>query len=110
MKVRKQLRKRKVRFLSIRQKFMLIAAACILVVSFTIGGMSYYTMQNELMIMAADKAQSIGVLAAKQIDKNVITKFEPGDERLQMYVSIRDNMIDIKESSNVLYITRSVKK
>ena len=104
MKVRKQLRKRKVRFLSIRQKFMLIAAACILVVSFTIGGMSYYTMQNELMIMAADKAQSIGVLAAKQIDKNVITKFEPGDERLQMYVSIRDNMIDIKESSNVLYM------
>ena len=64
MKVRKQLRKRKVRFLSIRQKFMLIAAACILLVSFTIGGISYYTMQEEMLEMAADKAQAIGVLAA----------------------------------------------
>ncbi len=98
------MRKRKIRFLSIRQKFMLIAAVCIALVSISIGTIAYSSMESELLLMAADKAQAIGVLAAKQIDKNVIARFEPGDERLTQYVGIRDQMIDIKESSNVLYL------
>ena len=104
MKVRKQLRKRKVRFLSIRQKFMLIAAACILLVSFTIGGISYYTMQEEMLEMAADKAQAIGVLAAKQIDKTIVSSFQPGDEEGTKYIRIRDLIYDMKEASNVKYM------
>lgn len=104
MKMRKQLRKRKVRFLSIRQKFMLIAAACILLVSFAIGGISYYTMQEELLEMAADKAQAIGVLAAKQIDKTIVSSFQPGDEEGTKYIRIRDLIYDMKEASNVKYM------
>lgn len=104
MKVRKQLRKRKVRFLSIRQKFMLIAAACILLVSFTIGGISYYTMQEEMLEMAADKAQAIGVLAAKQVDKKIVSGFQPGDEEKVQYTRIRELLYDLKESSNVKYM------
>jgi len=104
MKVRKQLRKRKVRFLSIRQKFMLIAAACILLVSFTIGGISYYTMQEEMLEMAADKAQAIGVLAAKQVDKKIVSGFQPGDENQVQYTRIRELLYDLKESSNVKYM------
>jgi len=104
MKVRKQLRKRKVRFLSIRQKFMLIAAACILLVSFTIGGISYYTMQEEMLEMAADKAQAIGVLAAKQVDKKIVSGFQPGDESKVQYTRIRELLYDLKESSNVKYM------
>ena len=104
MKMRKQLRKRKVRFLSIRQKFMLIAAACILLVSFTIGGISYYTMQEEILEMAADKAQAIGVLAAKQIDKTIVSSFQPGDEKGTKYVRIRNLIYDMKEASNVKYM------
>ena len=104
MKVRKQLRKRKVRFLSIRQKFMLIAAACILLVSFTIGGISYYTMQEEMLEMAADKAQAIGVMAAKQVDKKIVSGFQPGDENKIQYTRIRELLYDLKESSNVKYM------
>lgn len=98
------MRKRKVRFLSIRQKFMLIAGICITLVSVCIGGIAYSAMQSELLSMAADKAQAIGVLAAKQVDKNVIAMFEPGDERLSQYVGIRDLLIDLKDSSNVKYM------
>ena len=98
------MRKRKVRFLSIRQKFVLIAAICIVLVSVSIGVISYNAMESELLLMAADKAQSIGVLAAKQVDKNVLVRFGPGDERLTQYVGIRDLLIDIKESSNVKYM------
>lgn len=97
-------RKRKIRFLSIRQKFMLIAAVCIALVSISIGTIAYSSMESELLLMAADKAQAIGVLAAKQVDKNVVARFGPGDERLSQYVGIRDLLIDIKESSNVLYM------
>ena len=98
------MRKRKIRFLSIRQKFVLIASVCIMLVSISIGVIAYSSMESELLLMAADKAQAIGVLAAKQIDKNVIVRFGPGDERLSQYVGIRDQLIDIKESSNVLYM------
>lgn len=101
---KKVMRKRKVRFLSIRQKFMLIAAVCIVLVSVGIGTISYSSMERELLHMAADKAQAIAVLAGKQIDKNVLSKLGPGDERLTTYVSIRDWMIEAKESSNVMYM------
>ena len=98
------MRKRKIRFLSIRQKFMLIAALCIVLVSVSIGTIAYSTMENKLLEMAADKAQAIGVLAGKQVDKNVLARFKPGSERLTQYVGIRDLLIDLKTSSNVLYM------
>lgn len=98
------MRKRKIRFLSIRQKFVMIASLCILAVSFTIGAMAYYAMESELLFMAADKAESIGVLATKQIDRNLLSALKPGDENLPMYIDVRDTMIDIRESSNVLYM------
>ena len=83
------MRKRKVRFLSIRQKFMLIAAACIMLVSFSIGGIAYSTLQKEMLTMAAEKAEAIGEMSAKHIDINVLTKFKPGSERLTMYAGMR---------------------
>jgi len=82
------MKKRKVRFLSIRQKFMIIAAICIVLVSIGIGYISYNTMENQILTMAADKALVVGVMTGKQIDKNVLARFGPGDERLTMYVLV----------------------
>ena len=104
MAKRVQLRKRKVRFLSIRQKFMLIAALCIMAVSFSIGGITYATLQNEMLSMAADKAEAIGEMSAKHIDINVLTKFKPGSERLTMYAGMRDLLIEYKELGGVKYM------
>ena len=98
------MRKRKVRFLSIRQKFMLIAAACIMLVSFSIGGISYVTLQRQMLTMAAEKAEAIGEMSAKLIDINVLTKFEPGSERLTMYAGMRDLLIEYKELGGVKYM------
>lgn len=98
------MKKRKVRVLSIRQKFMMFAAICIMLVSFSIGGISYLAMEHQALAMAADKAQSIGVMAGKNIDINVLTKFKPGSERLTMYVGIRDLLIEYKELSGVKYL------
>jgi len=104
MKVRKQLRKRKVRFLSIRQKFMIIAATCIMAVSFTIGGVSYFTMQKEMLTLAAEKAESIGEMTAKHIDINVLTKLKPGSERLNVYAGMKDLLVEYKEVGGVKYM------
>lgn len=104
MKVRKQLRKRKVRFLSIRQKFMVIAALCIMAVSFTIGGVSYSTMQKEMLTLAAEKAESIGEMTAKHIDINVLTKLKPGSERLNVYAGMKDLLVEYKEVGGVKYM------
>lgn len=98
------MKKRKVRVLSISQKFMLIAGVCIILVASLIGSISYLTMQKQVLEMAADKAQSIGVMATKNIDINVLTKFKPGSERLSTYVSIRDLMIEYKELGGVKYM------
>ena len=98
------MRKRKVRFLSIRQKFMLIAAACIMLVSFSIGGISYVTLQRQMLTMAAEKAEAIGEMSAKHIDINVLTKFKPGSERLTMYAGMRDLLIEYKELGGVKYM------
>ena len=97
-------RKRKIRFLSIRQKFMLIAAICIIAVSASIGGITYSTLRTEMLSMAADKAEAIGEMSAKHIDINVLTKFKPGSERLTMYVGMRDLLIEYKELGGVKYM------
>lgn len=98
------MRKRKVRFLSIRQKFMLIAALCIMLVSFSIGGITYSTLQSEMLSMAADKAEAIGEMSAKHIDINVLAQFKPGSERLNMYAGMRDSLIEYKELGGVKYM------
>jgi len=98
------MKKRKVRFLSIRQKFMLIASVCIALVSFSIGGISYMTIQKQMLSMAAEKAEAIGEMSAKHIDINVLTKFKPGSERLTMYAGMRDLLIEYKELGGVKYM------
>ena len=83
---------------------MIIAAICIVLVSIGIGYISYNTMENQILTMAADKALVVGVMTGKQIDKNVLARFGPGDERLTMYVGIRDLMIDFKEAGGAKYL------
>ena len=99
-----QSKKRKVRFLSIRQKFMFIAAICIMLVSFSIGGMAYITMQNRMLLMTVDKAEAIAGLVAKQIDRNILTGLEPGEEVSAQYARIRQSLIDLTDASNTKYI------
>lgn len=97
-------KKRKVRFLSIRQKFLFIAAACIMLVSFSIGGISYITMENRMLLMTADKAGAIAGLVAKQIDRTILNGLEPGEEESAQYARIRQSLIDLTEASNTKYI------
>lgn len=99
-----KLKKREVRTLSIRQKFMIIATICIVLVSAIIGVTAYMTMENRLLLMTADKAQAIAGLVAKQVDRNILTGLEPGEEESAQYARIRQSLIDLTDASNTKYI------
>ncbi len=99
-----KLKKREVRTLSIRQKFMIIATICIVLVSAIIGVTAYMTMENRLLLMTADKAQAIAGLVAKQVDRNILNGLEPGEEESAQYARIRQSLIDLTEASNTKYI------
>ena len=104
MKVRKQLRKRKVRFLSIRQKFMIVAAICIMLVSFSIGFIAYSTMQEKMIVMTADNAQALASLVTNQIDRNILKSLTPGSEDSIQYSRIRQTLSNAIEVSTAKYI------
>ena len=104
MKAKKQNRKGKVRFLSIRQKFMIIAAICIMLVSFSIGGIAYFTMQNRLMITTVDNAQALASLVSNQVDRNILKSLKPGCEESTQYKRIRQTLTGAIEVSTAKYI------
>lgn len=104
MKKRMQIRKRKVRFLSIRQKFMLVAATCIMLVSFSIGFIAYSTMQDRMILMTAENAQGVASLIANQIDKTVVKSLSPGKEDTIQYRKIRQTLSDSIDVSSAKYI------
>jgi len=97
-------KKREVRTLSIRQKFMIIATICIVLVSATIGMIAYMTMENRLLIMAAEKAEAIGGLVAKQVDRKILSGIKEGEEESTQYKRVRQLLIDLTEASKVKYI------
>ena len=96
--------KKGVRFLSIRQKFMFMAAICVVLVSVSIGFTFFYTMENRLLSMTADKSLAIGGLVAKQLDKKVVAGFQPGDENTAKYMQVRYFLADSMESSGAKYV------
>ena len=96
--------KNKVRFLSIRQKFMFMSAICVVLVSVSIGFTFFYTIENRLLNMTADKAKAIAGLVAKQLDKRVIAGFKPGDENTAKYMQVRYFFADSMESSGAKYV------
>ena len=104
MKAKIQNGKRKVRFLSIRQKFMIIAAICIMLVSFSIGGIAYFTMQNRLMVTTVENAQALASLVSNQVDRNILKSLKPGCEESTQYKRIRQTLTGAIEVSTAKYI------
>lgn len=98
------MKKRKVRFLSIRQKFMLMAAVCIMLVSFSIGFIAYYTMQNKMISTTAENARAMASLVSNQVDKNMHKGIAPGKEDTTQYKKIRQILSDAIEVSTAKYI------
>ena len=98
------MRKKKVRKRSIMSKILAAAAFCILGVAVATGMLSYLSMQTKVLEMAADKSQTIGIMATREIDWNVIDNLKVGDEDTQEYREIQTRLATMMRQTNVKYM------
>jgi len=98
------MKKKKVRKMSILSKILAAATFCIVAVAVTIGTVSYITMQDKVIEMAADKARAIGIMAAREIDWNVIDTLKVGDEGTAGYKEIQTRLATMMRQSGVKYM------
>lgn len=96
--------KAKVRLMSIRLKFIVIASLCVSVVTVGIGAITYNSMKNEVLSMAADKAEVIALMVSNEMDQNFATLFLKGDKGETIGKKIRKPLVEYKELSGALYI------
>ena len=96
--------KKKVRKMTILAKIMMAAGACIAASTIAIGMMGYLSMQNKVLEMAADKAQTIGIMATREIDWKVIDTLKPGDESKPEYKEIQTRLATMMRQTNVAYM------
>lgn len=97
-------RKKKVRFLSIRQKFLMISGVAIVVVAMVIGAVSFMTLQSQMLTMAADKALAIGRLVEREIDADSLVDLKPGGEDSSFYKTTQNTLAQLKTLSGVKYL------
>ena len=96
--------KTKVRLMSIRLKFIIIASLCVTVVTVAIGLATYSSMKNEILTMAADKAEVIARMVSQEVDKNFISKIKPGTEKQMSFKNVHNTLVEYKELSGAQYI------
>lgn len=98
------MKKKKVRKMSILSKILAAATFCIIAVAVTIGMVSYITMQDKVIEMAADKAKTIGIMAVREIDWNVVDTLKVGDENTPGYRELRTRLATMMRQTNVAYM------
>lgn len=96
--------KTKVRLMSIRLKFIIIATLCVSIVTVGIGVATYTSMKNEVLGMAADQAEVIALMVSKQVDKRFIKMIKPGTEKQMSFKNVHDTLVEYKELSGAEYI------
>ena len=98
------MKKKKVRKMTILAKIMTAAGLCISASTIAIGMLGYLSMQNKVLEMAADKSQTIGIMATREIDANVIAELKVGDEDTAAYREVRTRLATIMRQTNVAYL------
>ena len=104
------MKKKKVRKMSILSKLLAAAAFCILGVSVATGMLSYLSMQEKVLEMAADKSKTIGIMAVREIDWNVIDTLKVGDEDTPQYKELQTRLATMMRQTNVKYMYTLYKK
>ncbi len=97
-------KKKKVRKMSIKQKFLLTSGLLVFLLITVVGAISYYALYTVMMNMSLDQSKAVGVLSADQIDMDKVAGLEPGDENTLEYIAVQRVMLNLKEKGNVLYM------
>lgn len=98
------MKKKKVRKQTILAKIMMAAGICIAASTIAIGMLGYLSMQKKVLEMAADKSQTIGIMATREIDWNVIANLKAGDENTPEYKEIQTRLATMMRQTGVAYM------
>lgn len=96
--------KKRTRKLSIRMKILLVSGAITLLLVLALGIYFYFRLQDDLIGMGMEQAETAARVALTQIDEEVISGLEPGDETSEEYLALKAHLNVIREECNAKFL------
>ena len=90
--------KKGTRKLNVKVKLLMLSSLIVTSLSFVLGLMFYDRMKEDMVGMGVEQAEVAAVIAASQIDGNLVKELQPGDEETEIYVMQRAALQTIKET------------
>jgi len=96
--------KRKTRRLSVKTKILLVTCIAAMLLVAVMGTYSYLNISEGLVSMGVEQAQVAAVIAAGNVDGDMLEALEPGDEETEEYLQIQETLRIVKEKCGVMYL------
>jgi len=96
--------KTRTRRLSVKTKILLVTCLIVMLLVGVMGTYSYYNTAEGLIAMGVEQAQVAAVVAAGNVDGDMLATLEPGDEETDEYLQIQETLRVFKEKCGVMYL------
>lgn len=96
--------KRRKRILSVKTKVLLVTCLIVMLLVAVMGTYSYLNNAEGLISMGVEQAQVAAVIAAGNVDGDMLAALKPGDEETDEYRQIQDTLRVFKEKCGVMYL------
>lgn len=95
---------KRTRKLGIRVKILLVAGICMLLLVLVNGIQSYSSLKKELVHMGVEEAGMAAIMAAYQIDGEMLKDLKAGDEGTEQYQQVLQLLRELKDDCNMKYL------
>lgn len=89
---------------NVKAKLLMLSSMIVISLSLVLGLMFYDRMKEDMVSMGVEQAEVAAVIAASQIDGNLVKELQPGDEETEIYAMQRAKLQTIKENCSVAYL------
>lgn len=96
--------KRRKRIVSVKTKVLLVTCLIVMLLVGVMGTYSYLNISDGLISMGVEQAQVAAVIAAENVDGDMLITLEPGDEETEEYLQIQNTLRIFKEKCGVMYL------
>lgn len=96
--------KTRTRKLRVKTKILLVTCLVVMLLVGVMGSYSYLNTSEGLISMGVEQAQVAAVIAAENVDGDMLAALKPGDEDTDEYRQIQDTLRVFKEKCGVMYL------
>lgn len=96
--------KQKVRKFSIRLKILVPVSIVILAVSAMLSVFAYNTVEQQMIVMGKQQAQSVATVAAESLDPSRVALLKVGDELTSAYMTQKNQLVKVKADGSIKFI------